>query len=77
MQDASPKQQARQKHKSNHYQTGLPPHTALYFRVRKNNLPPPARAQAQVTTNRSLHKALEQPYLPRARNEKKEFDLKV
>jgi len=36
VQDASPKQQTKQKYKPNHQQTGLPPHSALSFRGKTN-----------------------------------------
>ena len=52
-QDASSKQQIRQKHKPNHQQTGLPSHTALPIRVGEKNSPPPIRMQEQVTPNRT------------------------
>ena len=37
MQDASSKQQTKQKYKPNHQQTGLPPHSALPIREKKTN----------------------------------------
>ena len=36
MQDASSKQQTKQKYKPNHQQTGLPPHSALPIRGKTN-----------------------------------------
>ena len=36
MQDASSKQQTKQKYKPNHHQTGLPPHSALPIRGKTN-----------------------------------------
>ena len=36
MQDASSKQQTKQKYGPNHQQTGLPPHSALYIRGKTN-----------------------------------------
>ena len=36
MQDASSKQPTKQKHKPNHQQTGLPPHSALPIRGKTN-----------------------------------------
>ena len=36
MQDASSKEQTKQKYKPNHQQTGLPPHSALPIRGKKN-----------------------------------------
>ena len=40
MQDASSKQQTKQKYRPNHQQTGLPPHSALHVRgkINKQNL---------------------------------------
>ena len=37
MQDASPKQQTKQKYKPNHQQTGLPPHSALPSEEKQTN----------------------------------------
>ena len=37
MQDASSKQQTRQKYKPNHHQTGLSPHSALPLEERQTN----------------------------------------
>ena len=80
VQDTSSQQEIKQKHKPNHQQTGLPPHTALTTtgkKKKKNKAPPPTRAQEKVTPNRSLQKPLDQPYLPRAETKKKmEFNLK-
>jgi len=36
VQDASPKQQTKEKHKPNHQHTRLPPHPALPFRGKAN-----------------------------------------
>ena len=40
MQDASSKQQTKQKYKSNHQETGLPPHSALPIRGKTNKKNP-------------------------------------
>ena len=76
-QDTSPKQQARQKHKTNQ-QTGfpetapnIPPHTAQPIRGKKKT-PPPTRMQAQVTPNTKTTQTTG-PSLPtRDRNQKEE-----
>jgi len=43
MQDASSKQQIKQKYKSNHQQTGLPPHSAFPIRGKTNKNSPYAK----------------------------------
>ena len=45
MQDASSKQQIKQKYKPNHQQTGLPPHSAL-----------PSEEKQKLSTNLTLYK---------------------
>ena len=68
MQDASSKQQTRQKYKPSHQQTGVPPHAALPIRGKKTK-------NQNITQHKShpiwsLHKPLHQPY--EGRNQKKE-----
>jgi len=48
MQDASSKQQTKQKYKPNHQLTGLSPHSALPFRGKANK-------QAKLSTNLTLY----------------------
>ena len=48
MQDASSKQQTKQKYKPNHQQTGLPPHSALPIRGKAN------KNAAQISPYRKL-----------------------
>ena len=48
VQDASSKQQTKQKYKPNHQQTGLPPHSALPIRVKTN------KNTAQISLYRKL-----------------------
>ena len=49
MQDASSKQQTKQKYKPNHQQTGLPPHSALPIRGKTN--------KQVLNTNHTLYEA--------------------
>ena len=49
VQDASSKQQKKQKYKSNHQQTGLPSHSALPIRAKTN--------KEKFSTNITLHDA--------------------
>jgi len=49
VQDASSKQQTKQKYKPNHQQTGLPPHSALPIREKKTN-----KNSAQISSYRNL-----------------------
>ena len=49
MQDASSKQQTKQKYKLNHQQIGLPPHSALPMKGKTN--------KQKLSTNLTLHKA--------------------
>ena len=60
MQDASPKQQTKQKYKQNHQRTGLPPHSALSFRG-KTNKQTNKTPQHKSHPIGSLHKSLDQP----------------
>ena len=67
MQDASSKQQTKQKYKSNHHQTGLSPHSDLPI---KGNTNKQTKIQHKSHPIGSLHKPLEQPY--EDRNQKEE-----
>ena len=49
MQDASPKQQTKQKYKPNHQQAGVPPHSALPIRGKAN--------KQKLSTNLTLYEA--------------------
>ena len=49
MQDASSKQQTKQKYKPNHQQTGVPPHSALPIRGKIN--------KQKLSTNLTLYEA--------------------
>ena len=48
MQDASSKQQTKQKYKPNHQQTGVPPHSALPIRGKTN--------KHELSTNLTIYK---------------------
>jgi len=66
VQDASPKQQTKQKYKPNHQQTGLPPHSALPIRGK------------YLSTNLTLYEAHTNHWTNCRRAEtkrKKEFNL--
>ena len=72
MQDASSKQETKQKYKPNHQHTGLPPHSAL-----------PIRGKTNMQTNqykshpiKSSHKPLDQPERAETKR-KKEFNLEA
>ena len=65
MQDASFKQQTRQKYKANHQQTGLPPHSALTIRGKKR------KHSVQISPVGSLDKPLDQT--SEGRNQKEEI----
>ena len=52
MQDASSKQQTKQKYKPNHQQTELPPHWALHIRGKTNQ--PTNRNSAQISPYKKL-----------------------
>ena len=70
VQDASPKQQTKQKYKPNHQQTGLPPHSALPIRGKTN--------KQKLSTNLTLYKAHTNHWTNLRRAEtkrKKEFNL--
>ena len=78
VQDASTKQQARQKHKPKYQQIGFPQppqntvlHTVLPTRGGKN-LPPPTRMQAQVPPNVKLTQILGTPSPTKGKNQKEE-----
>ena len=53
MQDASSKQQTKQKYKPNHQQTGLPPHSALHIGGKTN--------KQKLSTNLTLYKLAQTP----------------
>ena len=72
MQDTSPKQQTKQKYKPNHQQTGLPPHSALPIRGKKN--------KQKLSTNITVYKASTNLWTNRRGAEtkrKKEFNLEA
>jgi len=52
VQDTSSKQQAKQKYKPNHQQTGLPPHSALPIRGKTNKQ---TKNSAQISRYRKLN----------------------
>ena len=56
VQDASSKQQTKQKYKPSHQQTGLPPHSALPNREKKQT-----KTQHKSHPIESLHKPPDQP----------------
>jgi len=66
VQDASSKQQTKQKYKLNHQQTGLPPHSALPIRGKTNK----QTSQHKSHPIQSLHKPLDQS--KKGRNQKEE-----
>ena len=75
VQDASPKQQARKKHKTSYQQTGfpqtpqiIPPHTALP--IRGKNLPSPTRTQAQIPPDTKPTQDTEETLPEEARDQK-------
>jgi len=72
VQDASSKQQIKQKYKPNHQKTGLPPYSALHIRGKQTN-------KQKLSTNLILYEAYTNLWtkLRRAENKrKKEFNLK-
>ena len=72
MQDTSSKQQAKQKYKPNHQQTGLPPHSALPIRGKTN--------KQKLSTNLTLYKAYTNHWTNLRKAEtkrKKEFNLEA
>ena len=72
MQDASSKQQTKQKHKPNHQQTGSPPLSALPIRGKTN--------KRKLSTNLTLYEAYTNQWtnLKRAETKrKKEFNLEA
>jgi len=74
MQDASSKQQTKQKYKPNHQQTGLPPHSALPIRGKTN------KQTKKLSTNLTLYEAYTNHWTNLRRAEtkrKKEFNLEV
>ena len=55
MQDASSKQQTKHKYKTNHQQTGLPPHSALTIRGKQNKTKQTNKQKtAQISPYRKL-----------------------
>ena len=71
VQDASSKQQTKQKYKPNHQQTGLPPHEALPIRGKTNK---------KLSTNLTLYEACTNYWTNLRRTEtkrKKEFNLEA
>ena len=71
MQDASSKQQTKQKYKPNHQQAGLPPHSAL---------PIGGKTNKTLSTNLTLCKAYTNHWTNLRReetNRKKEFNLEA
>ena len=73
--EASPKQHARQDHKPNHQQIGIPqtpqiipPHTALP--IRGKNLPSPTRTQAQIPPDTKPTQDIEETLPDEARDQK-------
>ena len=73
VQDASYKQQTKQKYKPNHQQTGLPPYSALPIRSKSEKQQ--QKTQHKSHPIRSLHKLLEQPQ-DGGNQKEKEFNLK-
>ena len=67
MQDASSKEQMKQKYKPNHQQTGVPPHAALTIRGK-------TKTQHKSHPIRSTHKPLDQPWRAETKR-RKEFNL--
>ena len=73
MQEASSKQQTKQKYKPNHQQTGLPPHSAFPIREKTNN-------KQKLTINLTLYEAHTNHWTNLRRAEtkrKKEFNLEA
>ena len=71
MQDTSSKQQTKQKYKTNHQQTRVPPHSALPIRGKQTN-------KQKLSTNLTLYKAYTNHWTNFWRSEtksKKEFNL--
>jgi len=76
VQDASSKQQTKQKYKPNHQQTGVPPHSALPIRGKTNK----QTNKQKLSTNLTLNEAYTNHWtnLRRAKNKrKKEFNLEA
>ena len=67
MQDASSKQETKQKYKPNHQHTGLPPHSALPIRRKTDKQ---TKTQHKSHPIGSSHKPLDQHY--EGRNQKEE-----
>jgi len=62
VQDASSKQQTKQKYKPNHQQTGLPPHSALLIKDKQtNNNNNNNKSQHKYHSIPTLHKPVDQP----------------
>ena len=73
LQNASSKQQTKQKYKPNHQHTGLPPHWVLPIRGKTNK-------QTKLSTNLTLHEAYTNHWINLSRAEtkrKKEFKLEA
>jgi len=72
VQDASSKQQTKQKYKPNQQQTGLPPHSALPIREKTN--------KQKLSTNLTLYEAYTNHWTNHSRAEikrKKEFNIEA
>jgi len=54
VQDASSKQQTKEKYKTNHQQTGLPPHSALPIRGKTNRQKKQKNNNKKLSTNLTL-----------------------
>jgi len=72
VQDASSKQQTKQKYKPSHQQTGLPPHSALPFRGKTNI----QNTQHKSHLIQSLHNHWTKLRRPETKR-KKEFNLEA
>ena len=73
VQGASTKQQTKQKHKPNHQQTGLAPHTALPIEEKQTNT-------QKLSTNMTIYEAYTNHWTKLRKSEtkrKKEFNLEV
>ena len=74
VQDASSKQQTKQKYKPNHQQTGLPPHSTLPIRGKTN------KKTQKLSINLTLYEAYTNPWTKLRRVEtkrEKEFNLEA
>jgi len=79
MQEASYKQQTKQKYKPNHQQTELPPHSALHIRARHQTNKQTKNNNKKLSTNLTLHKAYTNHYsnLRRAETKRKKVNLEA